>query len=116
MSTGGSENTLMINLFLRAFVIGDSIESVKKSSKTFISILKDSGSIETAKVNKYWKIQEYFEITFRIKCEGHKFKEILGLLAEKWEMRNGFEAIWNYEDMASSIKETKWMHIEPISK
>ena len=103
----------MINVFLKVYCEC----SDKKSAEDIASLLQEKlqpfCGISVFKIEKYWKIEEYYEISLDLEVASN-FDDILHCLATGWE-QSGADYIWNTKEGNSFISNTvRWSQLEII--
>ena len=76
--------------------------------------LEKIGKTKTLKIQKYWKINEYYEIF--IEADSHlSFETISQYLASSW-IKQDESYTWNYEDVHLLLSKTvRWAELDLIN-
>lgn len=102
-----------MNYFLRTYIEIDNEDLAQKEAVEFLQKLSDLGNSNLFKVQKYWKIEEYFEVSIDIQST-LKIVELSEKLADKWQ-ELGASYIWNYENQSFFLSDkVRWASLEII--
>ena len=113
------ENT---KLLLRVFAEASSTEEATKIGSEIVEQVEKEADRVEFNSKKYWKIPEYFEITFDINVVSSSefgFSTLMSRLGTGWEfhnVRNGKWAVWNFDNNISvnnfCHSKVRWAHLE----
>lgn len=89
-------------------------ETAEKIANTMQVTLEKIGKTKTLKIQKYWKINEYYEIF--IEADSHlSFETISQYLASSW-IKQDESYTWNYEDVHLLLSKTvRWAELDLIN-
>ncbi len=100
-------------LFFKTFCACDDKKLAEETASIMSAHLNAFCVASLFKVEKYWKISEYFEISFDIETELTP-SLISKKLANNWQ-HVGNSLIWNYEDEFFFLSDAvRWALLEPI--
>ncbi|MBS9783633.1 MAG: hypothetical protein KGV46_03670 [Pasteurella sp.] len=105
----------MNNLFLRVFIeVQDDMQALTVAN-LLEKKLMNCCNLSILKVEKYWKIPEYFEVTFDIYKEDNEINTITDLIGYGWDIY-GNTYIWDIKNKQSSFISDKirWASLEHI--
>lgn len=103
----------MSKLFLKIYYESSNIEIVNDFSFYVKNELDNVCHISVFKIDRYWKIEGLFEVSFDIEIEGD-INLILEFLASGWE-KKGQNYIWNVKENNSFISlMVRWAQLEII--
>ena len=106
----------MKKFLLKLFVSLYSIREAVAFSNVLATKLEDSGlsSVKVLKVEPYWKIKEYIEITIQGET-AIPLKNMLTIIGEGWSILPSGGGIWVESESSTCINNhIKWMHWEVI--
>jgi hypothetical protein len=99
-------------ILLRLFVEVDSRAEAEAEVPRITSHLERFGTVETRKVEQYYKIEEYWEIALGLHPAGpplEAYEELIGMAAAGWEIGKVVDeqedrwAVWNAESGAEFL-------------
>lgn len=107
-------------ILLRIFAEEPSEELARRNVASRVGELtKKYANIFDVKIEKYWKIPQYFEIAIRFSPLDEVdsvFNKIISILGTGWQMQQPSESIWNYSSYGSdfALNSVRWAHIEVL--
>jgi len=107
----------MIDLFLRVYVECPNELKAQEFADNVNNQLGSHCDLSIFKIDKYWKIEGYFEVAFDLKIEHtNQIKQLLNLLGSGWEVVSpDREYLWNTSDSSSFMSnQVRWAHLEKI--
>lgn len=106
-------------IFLRLFVEVCSKKLALEVAQSIVDIVKEFAPIERRTIEKYWKIEKYYEILLEINSDNNEKQDCLNVvnaLGHGWEELNECEYVWNPHVGANLVfKELKWAHLECVN-
>lgn len=102
-----------MNLFLKTYCECSDQKKAEEIAASIQKKLVDLCDVSLFKIEKYWKIEEYFEISFDLESISN-INVILSCLASGWK-KNGNDYIWNDEESDSFVLNVvRWAQLEII--
>jgi hypothetical protein len=103
----------MINLFLKTYCECNDQKIAEGIAGFIQKKLHGLCDVSLFKIEKYWKVEEYFEISFDLERVSN-IDVVLNCLASGWE-KSGSNYIWDDKTNASFISDTtRWAQLEII--
>ena len=102
-----------MNIFLKTYCECNDKKAAEGIAVFIQEKLKPLCGVSIFKIEKYWKIEEYFEVSFDLEVAAN-FDDILHSLATGWE-KSGADYIWNAKEGNSFISDAvRWSQLEII--
>ncbi len=105
----------MNKLFLRIFIEVQNKSEALEVVDFVEQRLKTVCDLSISRIEKYWKISDYYEISFDIDIGSNTLDLVMSLIATNWK-KCGNTYIWNEEEKNNSFisSKIKWASLEYI--
>lgn len=103
----------MIKIFFKTYCVCENKETAEKIANKMKCQINEFGEVSLFKIANYWKINDYFEISFEIESK-IKIQVLSKELASNWE-QHGESYIWNYKNECFLLSnKVRWASLEHI--
>lgn len=99
--------------FLKTYIEVENLTEAKLEANFMLKNLESFTTASLFKTEKYWKIENYFEVSFDLDSS-LSFEELHKKLSNDWDSIGG-EYIWNFQNEYFGIsKRVRWASLEKI--